>query len=248
MTSLYDNSKREMTVQKGCPWYEAQQEYGAPNVNWCEPTRCSIVNEPANTWSNLGFILFGFLLIKKLNEFKEKTLAHFGWAVIWMGILSLTYHASNNYLMQFLDFVGMYLMTSFVIAFNIQRVMGKDPRKLYSVYWFLVAVNCSMFMVFDITDIPVQKTVMGNVIPLVILDLIAAKKEGSFKLYKFFGLGIVFLVVAQVFSQLDLKRVWCEPDNIFLHGHAIWHVLASIGMLFTGFHISTILKNKYPNK
>lgn len=248
MTSLYDNSRREITIEKGCPWYEAQQSYGAANVNWCEPTVCSVINEPANAWSNLGFILFGALLIKKLNEFKERTVAHFGWAVIWMGFFSFVYHATNNYLTQFFDFVGMYFMTSFLIAFNIQRLRGENPRNLYSIYWAIVALNCAMFMSFDIMDIPVQKTVMFNVVPLVLLDVASGIREKSLGLYKHFWVSLVFLVVAQVVSQLDLKRIYCEPDNIFLHGHAVWHVLASIGMLFAGFHLSRILKEKFPVK
>ncbi len=242
MANLYDNSKREMTVQEGCPWYDAQQSYGAPNVNWCEPTSCSIINEPANTWSNLGFILVGVLLFSKLNKIKDKTVAHFGWAVIFMGALSFTYHATNNYLTQFYDFLGMYLMTSFVIAFNIQRALGKNPRKLYSVFWFIVMINASLFMSFDIMDIPVQKTVMINLIPLFLLDIYSGFKEKTLKHYKNFAIAAVVMIIAQIISQLDLKRIYCEPDNIFLHGHAVWHLIGAIGMLFLGFHIASILK------
>ncbi len=54
--SLYDNSKIEYTISADCPWYEAQHLFGPPNVNWCEPTVCKIINEPANTYSNLALL------------------------------------------------------------------------------------------------------------------------------------------------------------------------------------------------
>ena len=68
MDSPYSNKVKEFTIEPGCPWYEAQQSYGAPNVNWCEPTVCSVINEPANTWSNLPYLLVSLVLIKKMKD------------------------------------------------------------------------------------------------------------------------------------------------------------------------------------
>ena len=247
MVSLYDNSEREMTIAQGCPWYEAQQSFGAPNVNWCESSHCSLINEPANTWSNLGFLLIGILIIYKINQIKERIINHFAWTVIVMGILSWVYHATNNYLTQFFDFFGMYLMTSFVVAFNYQRVRGKDPRDLYSGFWFMMMFNISLFLVFDITDMPVQNTAIVNILLMLALEIWAGFKEGSFKNYSMCWLAIVILGTAQGFSQADLKRIWCEPDNLFIHGHTIWHLLAAVGMLFIGVHIYRML-GRYKEK
>ena len=61
--ALFSNAHREFTISPQCPWYEAQQAYGPPNVNWCEQTVCHIINEPANTWSNLIFLFVGLIII-----------------------------------------------------------------------------------------------------------------------------------------------------------------------------------------
>ncbi|MGK0367569.1 MAG: putative membrane channel-forming protein YqfA (hemolysin III family) [Thermoproteota archaeon] len=244
MEDLYSNAKREMTIEEGCPWYEAQQEYGAANVNWCEPTRCSIINEPANSWSNFGYIFAAIIILVKINQMKEVVIKHFAWAVIAMGTFSFTYHATNNYFSQFFDFIGMFLMTSLVIAFNVQRVRGKDPRNLYAQYWFIFSMNVIIFMCFDFNNRPIQQIVMLNVIPLIVLDLIAGYKEGILKKYTWFGLGALSLLVAQIVSQLDLKRIYCEPDNLFLHGHAMWHVIGGLGMVFLGMHMVMVLKER----
>lgn len=54
------------------------------------------------------------------------------------------------------------------------------------------------------------------------------------------NLAIVF--VAQTFAILDAKGVYCEPDNTFLHGHVLWHLFVSVGVLFYGVHMSKIIR------
>lgn len=237
MEGPYSNKHKEFTIKEGCPWYEAQQAYGPPNVNWCEPTICSVINEPANTWSNLGYILLGLALIKKL---KTKPIKAFPYIVFVMGVASAIYHASNNYLTQYFDFVGMYLMMSFLLAWNIRRHLNSVG--FYSLYWFLFSLNTTIFMIFDIVNWPVQPTILLNALPIILLDLWAGYKEKRLKDYSLFALAIVSLVVAQAFAILDIKRIWCNPENLFLHGHVIWHILGSFGMVFAGLHMARITR------
>lgn len=237
--SPYNNNNREFTIKEGCPWYEAQQTYGAPNVNWCEPTVCATINEPANTWSNLGYILIGLALIKKMNE---PLMRMFGLCVFVMGSLSFTYHATNNYLTQYFDFVGMFLMMSFLLAFNILRVIGSNPRQIYTLFWFLFSMNTIIFMCFDIMDIAVQKMMLMNAVPVILFDIISGFKEKRLHEYKYFFLCVLSLVAAQVFAIIDIKRIYCDPENIILHGHVIWHILGAFGMLFAGLHINKLLR------
>ena len=51
------SSEKLMPFAPGCPWFESVQTYGVPNVKWCENTLCSIVNEPANAYSNFLFVM-----------------------------------------------------------------------------------------------------------------------------------------------------------------------------------------------
>jgi len=136
----------------------------------------------------------------------------------------------------------MDIMTSFLIAFNIQRVRKKDTRDQYATFWFTVMLNVTLFTYFDIADIPVQKIVMLNLIPILILDHYTNIRGEILKEYGFFGLAGLFVLRAQTVSQLDLKRIWCETENVFMHGHAIWYKLAAVGMMFLDLHISKIHK------
>lgn len=239
MSEIYSNQVREFTIEPGCPWYEAQQSYGAPNVNWCEPTVCSLINEPANTWSNLGYLLIGLVLVKKMQK---APINAFPWAVLVMGLLSGIYHASNNYLTQFFDFVGMFLMMSFLFTFNFKRVFKNSMGSFFSLFWFIVFVNTMLFMVFDIIDSSVQKMMILNAVPAVLLDFFAGYRDGLLKKYGYFLLAILSLVVAQGFAVIDIQRIWCEPSNAFLHGHVLWHLIGSLGMLFVGLHIKRMFE------
>ena len=42
----------------GCPW----SGWAPPNVQWCEENLCALVTAPANTWSNLAYIVVGLVM------------------------------------------------------------------------------------------------------------------------------------------------------------------------------------------
>lgn len=242
MNSPYSNEVREMTVQPGCPWYDAQQSFGAPNVNWCEPTVCSIINEPANTWSNLAYIIVGLILLRVI---KDSTLHRFGPTLIVIGFLSGIYHATNNYLTQYFDFISMFFMMSFLLAFNMNRLFRNLCSNFFATFWFFAFLNSTIFMIFDIVDLPVQKIMLMNTVPIVLLDLFAGWQEGRLKQYRFFFLSLFFLIAAQAFAIMDIKRIYCEPENHFLHGHVLWHLFSAVGLLFIGVHMQRMKNPKF---
>ena len=49
--------------------------------------------------------------------------------------------------------------------------------------------------------------------------------------------AFIFILTAQTFSLLDLKRVICMADYPYLQGHGIWHILGGVSMYFTYKHI-----------
>ena len=230
-------TEREYTIEPGCPWYEAQQSFGPPNVNWCEPTVCSWINEPANTWSNLGFALVFVILV---SRFKDQLVRNFAWCVLFMGFVSATYHATNNYLTQYIDFLGMFLVTSYILAFNSLRVRKKPLAGQLTWLWFYFMVHSVLFMIFDIVNWPIQPLVAMGTFPIIVLDLYCGFREKILGKYLYFLLGMIFLVVAQGFAIMDIKRVYCNPENLFLHGHVLWHLLSATSMLFYGIHIKRI--------
>ena len=55
--------------------------------------------------------------------------------------------------------------------------------------------------------------------------------HGQYPVY--FG-GLLLLGLGALCSTLDLSRVWCDPQNHWLQGHAAWHVFtaASLYVMF----------------
>ncbi len=243
MDLVYSNKSKEFTIEEGCPWYKAQQSYGPANVNWCEPTQCSIINEPANTYSNLSYMLFAFLMLKKLTEKSATYLKDFGWGIFFVGACSFVYHATNNFMTQFLDFVGMFILSSLVISLNIQRLKNKRVTHYREGFWMFMFINTCLFWFFYLEDIAIQKMFMLNIVAMIILEITSLIKEKFISQSLNLLLGVVFIVIAQVFSILDLKRIWCEPANMFLHGHALWHVFGGVSMFFLFLHFRKVIKN-----
>lgn len=237
--NFFDNSKHEFTIKKDCPWYEAQQTYGAPNVNWCEESQCSIIDEPANTWSNLGFIVVALVLFIK---FKNSLLSRFSIYVALVGVASGLFHATNNALTQAVDFFGMTLVSSFLMAFSFKRILSaKNHNWLFNI---LLLINCLVLLVFYFSNIALQLLFIVQYIVVISLEIYLRLKKNDVDNYKYLYLSLLFIFIAQVFAQIDLKRVYCNPENLFLHGHVIWHLLSSVSMLFFGVYINQILTKK----
>lgn len=225
---IYENTKL-YTIEKTCPWYDMQQRFGPPNVNWCEPTTCSIINEPANAWSNFAMILPGLIIYMMSKNLKNIIIKNFGLFIMIMGLFSFIYHSTNNYGTQFLDFIGMYLYTGGIITINLFRLKSKYLLKPWKTFLVVLLLNTAIFWIFHFANGPIQFTVMLNIAAMLALEFFARAKDIN---YKNFWISLIFIAIAQTFSLLDHTRVWCEPSNTFLHGHAIWHIFAGVSSIF----------------
>jgi len=233
--SLYESGSIPYSIAPQCPWYEQQQAYGTPNVDWCEPTICAWINEPANTWSNLGFILVGLYLYKKYSS--TPLLKNFGLIVFIMGLFSGIYHATNNYFSQHLDFFGMSLFVSYVLAFQWLRAKNLKLASLHAYFWFFMSVNLILLISLAFLKLPIQSLLLINTIPIILLEafVFAIRKRRS--PLRFFAISLFLLILAQVSAQIDLKRIYCDPQNVWLHGHVIWHLLCAVAMYFIAQHL-----------
>jgi hypothetical protein len=233
--NLFDSHQVEKTIPPGCPWSESQESFGTPNVDWCEPTVCSWISEPANTWSNLGYILVALWLYKKFR--RDLLLRNFSLTVLAMGLLSGVYHATNNAFTQHMDFFGMILFVSYILAFQILRVFKGTMKSFAALFWFLVSANLTLLICLDFLHIAIQSLLVINAVPIVLLEVVVAVVHGRPKPFGNFAAGLVILIAAQICAQLDLKRIYCHPENVWLHGHVLWHLLCAVAMIFIAGHL-----------
>lgn len=220
-----------------CPWYEITESVGAPNLKWCEETLCQWISEPANTWSNLGYLIAGiYIIVVSLKSKYNYNLKQFGPIIFFMGGMSFFYHLSNFYGSQILDFVGMFFFVGWSIGMNLIRLRLLKSKNLI---WFNLGYCAFMGAVMHTMYLTGHKYQMLILISgfAIIFTEILARKIAKIN-YNWFFTTILFLLVAFGFSIADGQRLWCTPTNHgwFEQGHAIWHWVASFAMVTIFFH------------
>ncbi len=217
-------------LQPGCPWYEISK-MAPPNVKWCEASMCSVITEPANTWSNLVYLALTIWVWRYTRNMEDKTLKSFVPAFFLMGLFSFIYHASYNFFTQWFDFLGMFLMIGLFLALNLRR-MGKITQKgIWPFYFAFNALFGGLVILFYLKYIPIQSIVLVQALFLIFSELRLRKLEKGTE-YKYFYTSIVFIVAAATFSVLDVTRTMCNPHNHFFQGHATWHLLSAVSLAF----------------
>lgn len=214
-----------------CPWYQATEEWGAPNIKWCEENLCQWVTEPANTWSNLGYLLVGLFVTYLAFKNKEKaSLKQYGPIIFFMGAMSFFYHQSNFYGSQILDFVGMFFFVGWVIGMNLIRLGKLQSSQLISFNLGLGLTLTGVMHVMYRSGIKFQGIILFAAFVIVFTEILARKIVKAD--LKWFYTTIVFLIVAFGFSISDATRFWCDPTQHgwFSQGHAMWHWTAAIAM------------------
>lgn len=223
----------------GCYWHSYAENYGAPNIKWCEETLCQFISEPANTWSNLGYLIAAFIIVAIGNSRKDSfTFKQYGLIVFFMGAMSLFYHQSNYYLSQILDFVGMFFMVGWVIGINLIRLEKLSKSKLFLFNFITGSILTALMHWMYVAGIKFQGIVLLSAFVIIATEFMARKK---FQVtYKNFYLALGTLAVAFGFSIADGKRIWCVPTDHgwFSQGHAIWHWVAAVAMVFIYLHFS----------
>lgn len=225
-----DYVRYENLLKEGCPWVDLRQWGGLPNVKWCEETLCSWIAEPANTWSNLAFLVAAAVMWRWAKDEKQRSVRFFVPATIWVGSTSLGYHASVTFVTQVADFFGMYCYFLLLVLLNVVR-MGKLPKeKLFVALWTGVVAFTAGTVVVAKVGLPVQGIVMVLLVAVLATEALAAPKSRPPEGYRYFALALLTIGVAAAFSASDASRAWCTPSNHVIQGHAIWHVLNGVGI------------------
>lgn len=224
---------------RGCPWYSITESQGAPNIKWCEETLCQWISEPANTWSNLGYLIAGavitYLAFKKNEAFELK---QFGPIIFFMGAMSFFYHQSNFYGSQILDFVGMFFFVGWAMGMNLIRMKVMARNYLIPFNLLVAAIYTASMHLMYLNGLRYQVLVLISGFIILATEIFAQKKQRSDLIW--FSASIVILILAFGFSISDGKRIWCDPTQHgwFSQGHAVWHWLAAIGMFTIYKHYS----------
>ena len=203
--------------------------WGWANVDWCEATMMGLVTEPANTWSNFMYVGAGFFLLRKKKS-PHSLLSMMPWALIMLGLLSGFYHATNAWITQLGDFIGMYLVASIPLLINLEKVGIKKAGSL-GTYFFVVIFSTIITIVGHLYQLPIQGMI-GVFFGIVLVTEMILMKTSPLKSYQHLFLTLTSFAVAISFSALDVSRTMCDPNNHFIQGHALWHCFSALGLIF----------------
>lgn len=207
----------------GCPY----SKFSPPTIQFCEANLCSYITQPSNTVSNLAYFIVSYWIffVKQRNIFFLSS----GFAVLsfLVGLFSTLYHASFTFFMQFFDLSSMFLLASFFLSLNLYR-LNLFPSKLIFLGTLLLSTFCSLALLnwksYGIL-------IFASLIFLVILTEIFIRLKSKV-IYRNFLISFGFLATGLLFWILDYFRIWCNPNQHFIQGHAIWHVLTALSIYF----------------
>ena len=200
-----------------CPW----NGFEPATISFCEQRLCSWVVEPANTWSNIGFVLVGLLILLREFRCQRPDLMMIGITAVAVGINSSLFHASGTRWGEIVDVSAMYFISSLFIVLSIKRIWHLSSVTMISWYVTLAASTSAAMVLFG-----------SNGIILFGLHITAAVLlEGYFyrsstNRVKFVNLAFMALCFGISFTawKLDISKVICDPNNHVFGGHALWHL------------------------
>jgi hypothetical protein len=208
------------------PW----EKLTPATVKYCENNLHAWVRQPANTWSNLGYVLVGLWLYV---QFRIQSPS------LWMGIIPITaiavgitsglYHASYSFVFQVTDLASMYLFSSFLVTFNLKRLVSMPDGVSYLLYFGLFLVSFVAFML--IRKRSGFLIFAAQVLVAMALET-AAWFGGETASRLNYIVAIALLAVSLVFWIVDYKGRFFDPDDHVLQGHAVWHLLSAVCLLF----------------
>jgi len=209
---------------------------------FCEAARPGWVRQPANTWSNLGFVVAGLAVAWYAGDRSRLGVtlgAHphlataYAVLVVLLGPGSMAMHATQSDLGGHLDLLSIYLVSGSVLAYALMRLLGRGPGFLVVV--FLVAVVAGMAVHLRGGSVPVLGHAGNAAFGVEILAALGVevalfrRPAPAPRQDLWFGVAsVATLVLAFAIWNTGMRgHPWCHPDTL-LQQHGVWHLLCAV--------------------
>ena len=219
-----------------CVWTPLRELGGLPNVKWCEETLCSVIAEPANTWSNLAYLVVAAWLWWFTRKDESRTLRFFAPVAFWVGVTSFVYHATVSFLTQVFDFWGMYFFFGLVLLLNLLRLGKLSADALFRTLYLSIGGLTVFTVIVAKLHLPVQAIVVVMLVLVLVTEVLASRAAKTPVGHRFLWASLAAVAVAFGFSASDASGLRCDRTDHVFQGHAIWHVFGAISMAFAHLH------------
>ena len=202
-------------------------------ANFCEAARDSLVKQPANTFSNAGFVVAGLMIAwhaRRTSALSTQMSTAIACLVVLLGPGSAAMHATQSELGGHLDMTSMYLVSAFALAYALQRWRGTPFLAV-----FIAGVAFGELAGLWHAEIPVV-TYAGNVafglmlIAAIVIEVLI-RRRGRIRANPAYAITALCSMIT-AFVIWNVSKTWlCDPDSL-IQGHAIWHVLGAVSAYF----------------
>lgn len=209
-----------------CPW----DGWAPGTVSFCEDRLCAWVVEPSNTASSGAYLLAAAWMARDPARSG-------GWPIIvaqvMIGLGSMFFHGTGTFVGEMVDQTGMYLLSALILTEAIGASARWSAGTRGRVYAAAVVGSTLVNLVVRPIGIPLFAAQLAlGVGWQVRLGWVAEPAERTRYPLLWGALGVFggsFTVWA-----LDIGRVWCDPDNHWVTGHAVWHCLNAVSTALLG--------------
>lgn len=207
---------------------------------FCEALRDGWIKQPANTWSNLGFVVAGLWMVSYASIGRRKTLVtdnHFtrsrtlpilyALLVIFIGPGSMALHGTGHAWGHTVDVLAMFTFIMFPIAWSVTHLMRGEESVFWAIYLSLT-IPLTLAHVFGV--LPFSGIVLYAVLIPVTIALEVARyfwRPTGLRSLVFTICALGSFALAFVAWRLSLTGApLCEPGSL-MQGHAVWHLLCA---------------------
>ncbi|KNX39313.1 ceramidase domain-containing protein [Luteipulveratus halotolerans] len=205
-------------------------------AEFCEAARDAVIRQPANTASNLGFVVAGLLIAYDVGRrarslSRPALLAGYGCLVVLLGPGSMAMHATESATGGLLDLTSMYLVAGYAAAYALTRLVGLGTAG------FSVAFVASVTLAEVFGGLEVHVPVVGHpgnlafavlLVAAVVMELVLRRRSARPAGARHAVAAVASMLVA--FGIWNISRSdgpWCSPQS-WLQGHAVWHLLGAV--------------------
>lgn len=205
-----------------CPW----DGFTPGTVRFCEDRMCAWIREPANTWSNMGFVVLGVWLFYRAKKDDRGPLWLIGSTSFLVGVGSYLFHMSGALFGEFLDLAAMFLISALMLTLESQRFLNWSRAAVVRLYVMIAASSIVLMAAVRTAGIPLFTVEISGVY---ILQFAQWKWRPGVRYGYARAMGGVFLLGFVVWI-LDLTRTVCRPDNHVFTGHSFWHLASAASL------------------
>ena len=207
-----------------CYW----SDFTPQHYLYCERQLCGWLQQPANTWSNIGYLIAALMILRSSQPKLEKNF--FFWTTFVLFIGSTFFHLSGTHLGKMLDVGAMLTLSMGICSLSVHRYYQWPVKKIVSFFFTGLTLSLIFLYLFDIGNIPFSL----EILIAVILEVRMIRENRSLLQPKLLLLACGIEFVAAIFLLLDITRTWCDPDNHLINGHAVWHLLSALAIYVVG--------------